>query len=163
MTRIVVMGVSGCGKSTIGSLLADRLGVPFLDADDLHPPSNVAKMAAGIPLTDEDRWPWLRLVGAELQQAPNGVVVACSALRYAYRALLRSHAPDLLFVHLKGSREELASRLSDRVDHFMPLTLLDSQLATLEPLRADERGITLDCALPAGDVLRKAMESLSSR
>ncbi len=161
MTRIVVMGVSGCGKSTIGSLLADRLGVPFLDADDLHPPANRAKMAAGVPLTDEDRWPWLRLVGAELASASGGIVVACSALRRAYRDLLRSFVPDVYFVHLVCSREQLESRLSHRVDHFMPLGLLDSQLATLEPLRAEEGGVTLDCALPAGDLARSAVESLS--
>ena len=163
MTRIVVMGVSGCGKSTVGPLLAARLGVPFVDADDLHPPTNVAKMAAGIPLTDEDRWPWLRLVGAELASASDGLVVACSALRYAYRDVLRSFVPDVYFVHLAGSREELASRLGHRVDHFMPLMLLDSQLATLEPLRADERGVTLDITHPADELARTAMEALRDR
>lgn len=163
MTRIVVMGVSGCGKSTIGSVLADRLAVPFLDADDLHPPANVAKMAAGIPLTDEDRWPWLRLVGAELASASGGVVVACSALRYAYRDLLRSFVPDVFFVHLDCSREELASRMKGRLDHFMPLALLDSQLMILEPLRADEQGVTLDCTLPSGELARRAMGPLTGR
>lgn len=161
MSHVVVMGVSGCGKSTVGPVLADGLGVPFVDADDLHPPANVAKMAAGIPLTDEDRWPWLRLVGAELASASSGMVVACSALRYAYRDVLRSFVPDVYFVHLAGSREELEPRLRHRVDHFMPLALLDSQLSTLEPLRADERGITLDCTLPADELARSAMESLS--
>ncbi len=160
MTRIVVMGVSGCGKSTVGALLAVRLGVPFVDADDLHPPANVAKMAAGIPLTDDDRWPWLRLVGAELASASDGLVVACSALRYAYRDVLRSFVPDVYFVHLAGPREVLASRLSHRVHHFMPLALLDSQLSTLEPLRADELGVTLDLTLPADELARRAMDSL---
>ena len=101
--------------------------------------------------------------GEELASASDGIVVACSALRYAYRDLLRSLAPDVYFVHLSGSREELAARMSDRTDHFMPPALLDSQLATLEPLGADESGVTLDCTLPPYDVVRAAMESLSGR
>jgi carbohydrate kinase (thermoresistant glucokinase family) len=145
------MGVSGCGKSTVGSLLAAQLGVPFLDADLMHPPANLAKMAAGTSLADADRWPWLDRVGAALAAAPDGVVVACSALRRPYRDLLRRAAPDVHFVHLAGAREELAARMHARDGHFMPVSLLDAQLATLEPLGPDERGTELDCVLhPAG-------------
>lgn len=146
MNRVVVMGVSGCGKSTVGALLADELGVPFLDADSLHPQANRAKMAAGIPLTDDDRWPWLRVVGTTLAAAPDGAVVACSALRRGYRDLLRAAVPDLRFVHLVGTRDQLAARMRARQDHFMPVSLLATQLATLEPLGPDEDGIELDCA-----------------
>ncbi|QHT58308.1 gluconokinase [Cellulomonas sp. H30R-01] len=138
------MGVSGSGKSTVGWLLARRLGVAFVDADGLHPPANVAKMGAGEPLTDDDRLPWLGAVAAELAAAPDGAVVACSALRRRYRDVLRDGAPGVTFVHLDGSRDLLASRLAARLDHFMPASLLDSQLATLEPLDEDEDGVVLD-------------------
>ena len=145
--QIVVMGVSGSGKSTIGSLIADRLGVPFTDADDLHPAANVQKMAAGQPLDDDDRWPWLALVGDALAGASrSGLVIACSALKRSYRDAIRVSAPEAVFVLLTGSRELLASRLGHREGHFMPATLLDSQLATLEPLAADEGGVTVDIA-----------------
>lgn len=142
--RVVVMGVSGSGKSTVGWLLARRLGVAFVDADGLHPASNVAKMSVGEPLTDADRLPWLSAVAAELAAAPGGAVVACSALRRRYRDVLRDGAPGVAFVHLDGSREVLAARLAARLDHFMPASLLDSQLATLEPLGPDEAGVVLD-------------------
>ena len=147
MTHIVVMGVSGCGKSTVGELLADRLGIPFLDADDLHPAQNLAKMARGIPLDDADRWPWLASVGRELAASPEGAVVACSALRRSCRDLLRAVVPALRFVHLVGTPEQLAARMHARERHFMPVSLLDTQLATLEPLGRREHGIELDCAL----------------
>src|SRR6218665_707928 len=153
------MGVSGCGKSTVGPVLAHRLGVPFLDADSLHPPANLAKMSAGVPLDDEDRWPWLRLVGAALAASPDGTVAACSALRRAYRDLLRSFAPDLRFVHLVGTRDELAARMSERQDHFMPVALLDTQLATLEPLGDDEAGLELDCTLDPASIVARALHS----
>src|SRR3712207_3775606 len=110
--RVVVMGVSGSGKSTVGWMLARSLGVPFLDADALHPAANVAKMATGTPLTDDDRAPWLRTVGDEIARSPGGAVVACSALRRSYRDVLRRRAPGTLFVHLHGSREQLARRLA---------------------------------------------------
>ncbi len=143
---LVVMGVSGSGKSTIGALLAARLAVPFLDADDLHPITNVDKMSAGIPLTDDDRWPWLAKVGAAIAAASGtGIVVACSALKRSYRDAIRAEAPGSRFVHLAGSRELLASRLGSRETHFMPASLLDSQLAALEPL-GDGEGITVDIA-----------------
>lgn len=141
---LVVMGVSGSGKSTIGSLLAEGLHVQFVDADDLHPASNIDKMAAGVPLTDDDRWPWLAKVGSVLAGAAStGIVVACSALKRSYRDAIRSEAPDAFFIYLNGSRELLAARLGDRKGHFMPTALLDSQLDALEPLGTGERGIVI--------------------
>lgn len=141
---LVLMGVSGSGKSTVGVLLAAALGVPFADADDMHPESNVRKMAAGRPLTDEDRWPWLQRVGEELRDAAaTGLVVACSALKRAYRDAILSVEPRTTFVLLDGSRQLLAERLSQREGHFMPAALLDSQLATLERFGVDEPGIAV--------------------
>lgn len=138
------MGVSGSGKSTVGAALAQRLGVPYADADDLHPAANVAKMSAGIPLTDEDREPWLDRIGRWLEEHPDGGVVSCSALKRAYRDRLRRHAPDLRLVHLDGSHEVIARRQASRPGHFMPASLLASQFATLEPLEADEHGVVID-------------------
>lgn len=141
---ICVMGVSAVGKSTVGSALAAALGVPFVDADNLHPEANRVKMAAGVPLTDEDRWPWLDLVGENLQaSADTGLVMACSALRRMYRDRIRAAAPEVIFVHLHGSRDLLLSRAQGRSDHFMPASLLDSQLETLEDLDADESGFAV--------------------
>ncbi|MCK9902346.1 gluconokinase [Parafrankia colletiae] len=141
MTVVVVIGVSGCGKSTVASALADRLGRPFLEGDDLHPPANRAKMTAGSALTDEDRWPWLGAVRTWMAEHTDGVV-ACSALRRSYRDLLRT-AGDVLFVHISVPEPELRRRLAERRGHWMPATLLDSQLAALEPLGPDE-GVTVD-------------------
>ena len=141
---VVVMGVSGSGKTTVGIELAALLGVPFVDADDLHPAANVAKMAAGHPLHDLDREPWLRLVGEQLGQAPAGLVVACSALKRSYRETLLAAAPGLRFLYLSADPALLVERMSQRTGHFMPATLLDSQLATLEPLATDEPGVTLE-------------------
>ena len=143
----VVMGVSGTGKSTLGAALARDLGWPYAEGDDFHSAANVAKMHAGHPLTDEDRWPWLRAIAAwagEREQARSGGVVTCSALRRSYRDLLRAGHPDVRFICLVGSREVLAARLAGRQGHFMPAALLDSQLATLEPLGADEPGGEVD-------------------
>ena len=140
MPHLVVMGVSGSGKSTVGELLARELRVPFVDADDLHPSANKAKMAAGIPLTDEDRWPWLALVGAAVA---SGGVVACSALKRVYRDAIRAAAPEASFVYLEVPAKVLAERMKHRVGHFMPVSLLESQLSTLEPLESDERGVTV--------------------
>jgi gluconokinase len=144
MDAVVVMGVSGSGKSTVGAALAQRLGVPFADADDLHPEANIAKMAAGHPLDDEDRRPWLERIGRWLAEHADGGVVSCSALKHAYRDQLREHRPDTTFVHLAGSREVIARRQASRPGHFMPASLLDSQFATLEPLGDDERGFVVD-------------------
>lgn len=145
------MGVSGCGKTTIGALVAHELGLPFTDGDSLHPVENIAKMAAGTPLNDDDRRPWLETVGKELAGSANGLVVACSALKRSYRDSIRAQAPDAVFLHLGGSREVLGARLEGRSGHFMPAALLDSQLATLEPLGADEAGVVIDisAAVPA--------------
>ncbi|MGY2747132.1 gluconokinase [Arthrobacter sp. UYCu723] len=154
--------VSGCGKTTIGDLVARELGVPFLDGDSLHPVENVAKMAAGSPLTDEDRWPWLATVGNALAGAgAGGLVLACSALRRSYRDAIREQAPDTVFLHLDGSKDVLGARLEGRSGHFMPATLLDSQLATLEPLGADEAGVVMDIASPVERVVRDAVAGIN--
>lgn len=145
---IIVMGVSGAGKTSVGQLLADRLGGRFVDADDLHFPESVRKMAAGIPLDDDDRWPWLDRVADEVQApAPPGAptVIACSALRRAYRDRIRAGTVGTVyFVHLHGGEETIAARMGGRGGHFMPQSLLDSQLRTLEPLEPDESGILVD-------------------
>ena len=148
--RIIIMGVSGCGKSSVGAGLSQRLGIPYRDGDDLHPAANVEKMRAGHPLTDDDRWPWLDRVAAVLA-ADAPVIVGCSALRRAYRDRLRAGAGGPVhFVHLAGSRELLAKRMSARTGHYMPLSLLDTQLAALEPPSPDEaQTIDIDQTLDA--------------
>ena len=162
---VVLMGVSGSGKSTVGAALAVALGWPLVDADDLHPPENVAKMAAGIPLTDDDRWPWLDRVVAELRRMTadgTNVILACSALKRAYRDRLRAAAPRLQLVFLDGDRELLASRMAARPGHFMPTSLLDSQLATLERPEPDEHALTADIARPAGEIVTALAERMTS-
>ncbi len=141
---LVVMGVSGSGKSTVGAALAQRLRVPFADADDLHPPANIAKMTAGEALNDSDRYPWLEAIGVWLAAHPEGGVMSCSALKRKYRDQLRHHAPGVDFVHLFGSPEVIARRQASRPGHFMPASLLSSQFATLEPLAPDESGQVID-------------------
>ncbi|MDP7701628.1 gluconokinase [Mycobacterium sp. TY815] len=144
MTRtVVVTGVSGSGKSTVGAALAKRLDVPFEDADHLHPPANIAKMASGQPLTDDDRFPWLDRVGEWLAAHPGGVM-SCSALKRTYRDRLRRYSPSAYFLHLRGRPDVIARRLAARPVHFMPASLLQSQLDTLEPLDADEPGVAVD-------------------
>ncbi|MFE9428209.1 gluconokinase [Kitasatospora sp. NPDC006697] len=143
---IVVMGVSGVGKTTVAQLLAERLGLPGAEADDFHPAANIAKMAAGIPLDDADRAPWLRAIAGWLHergQAGTGGVVTCSALKRGYRDTLRAGCADAFFLHLDGGRPLVADRIAARTGHFMPPSLLDSQYALLEPLQADERGAVL--------------------
>jgi gluconokinase len=144
---LVVMGVSGCGKSTVAGIVAGRLGWDLEEGDELHPEANVTKMAAGTPLTDEDRWPWLALVAGWIREhtaAGQPGVITCSALRRRYRDRLRGD--HVLFVHLAGTRETIGHRLAARTDHFMPAGLLDSQLATLEPLEPDENALVVDVA-----------------
>ena len=141
---IVVMGVSGSGKSTVGAALAQRLGVPFADADDFHPPANIAKMTAGQPLNDDDRRPWLDSIGVWLAEHVDGGVMSCSALKRAYRDQLREHCPSVEFLHLSGTPEVIGRRQASRPGHFMPASLLASQFETLEPLAADEHGVAID-------------------
>jgi gluconokinase len=156
--RIIVMGVSGSGKSTIGAALAEELRLPFIDGDDLHPPANKQKMAAGVALSDSDREPWLDEIVKRLSRGP--VVVACSALRRAYRNRLRRDCPDLRLVYLFGSKQVLSERLQQRRHEFMPTSLLDSQLMTLEPPTADEAPISVDIAHLPNTIVRLIRESL---
>lgn len=142
-TAVVVMGVAGCGKTTVAGLVAAQLGWPLGEADDLHPAANVAKMSAGTPLTDEDRWPWLAIVRDWIETGSGDCVLTCSALRRGYREVLRAPGVRVRFVHLDGTPEQLRSRLGARTGHFMPPALLTSQLATLEPLEADEDGVVV--------------------
>lgn len=141
---VVVMGVSSSGKSTVGSFLAQRLRVPFVDADTLHSRANIAKMAAAEPLTDTDRYPWLDKVGEWLAAHRDGGVASCSALKREYRDRLRAHCPNAEFLFLAGSPELIATRIASRSGHFMPTALLRSQFEDLQPLGADEPGVTVD-------------------
>ena len=151
---LVVMGVSGSGKSTVGAALAERLGVPFADGDDLHPPANIEKMTRGEALDDADRQPWLEEVGRWLGEHSDGGVITCSALRRSYRDLLRRRADGVEFVHLAGSRDTIARRQAHRPGHFMPASLLASQYAVLEPLQPDAPGVTLDVDRPVAELVK---------
>ncbi|MEV3854698.1 gluconokinase [Streptomyces sp. NPDC050095] len=160
---VVVMGVAGTGKTTIGPLLAERLGVPYAEGDDFHPAANIAKMSAGTPLTDEDRWPWLDAIGEWAHgRAGLGGVVSSSALKRVYRDRLRAAAPGLVFVHLTGSRALIEDRMSHREGHFMPTALLDSQFATLQPLAADEAGVDVDVAGSPEEISDRAAAALAA-
>lgn len=162
---VVVMGVCGCGKSTVGERLARELGALFIEGDAFHPPANVARMAAGIALTDADRQGWLEALAAQLadaRRAGRSVVLACSALKRRYRDVLRLGAPDLRVVHLAGDRAMLAARLAARQGHYMPASLLDSQLATLETPDPNERAVTLDAGAPTDTLVQSALTQLQA-
>ncbi len=160
---IVVMGVSGCGKSTLGQLLADKLGLPFVEGDDLHPTSNIRKMEAGQPLDDNDRGVFLKNVGEAIAvHAETGVVVSCSALKRQYRDTLRSHCSSLQFVMADISHEILMSRLTARTDHFMPASLLKSQLAILERPERDEAAFFVDGLLPPAEQVRVLLDQITT-
>jgi carbohydrate kinase (thermoresistant glucokinase family) len=153
---IIVMGVAGCGKTTVGRALAGRLEMPFQEGDALHPPANVAKMAGGTPLTDDDRAPWLAAVAARIdawREAATGGVITCSALKRAYRRVLVGDRPDVRLVYLRGDEGLFAARLAARTDHFMPASLLASQLATLEEPAATEWPIVVSAALPVAQLV----------
>jgi gluconokinase len=153
---VVVMGVSGTGKTTAGTALAERDGWAFAEGDKFHPPANVQKMSEGIPLTDEDRWPWLQAIADwihEQETAGRNAVVACSALRRAYRDLLREGNPSVWFAHLTATEKVLTDRMQRRAGHYMPPSLLPSQLATLEELEHDEPGIVITDEGPPGAVV----------
>ena len=163
LQHLVVMGVAGCGKTTIGEGLARALDWPFAEGDLDHPKANIDKMAAGIPLTDDDRWPWLRILAGRIaaeEAAGRSSVLACSALRRAYREVLRSGAPRVRFVHLHGPVEVLQARIAARQGHFFPPGLLASQLAALEPLGADEDGIIIDVSLAPDAQIAESLRRL---
>ncbi|UCM91336.1 gluconokinase [Streptomyces marincola] len=160
---VVVMGVSGVGKTTVARALADRLGLPFAEADDFHSPANVAKMSSGVPLDDADREPWLASLRAwlgERERRGTGGVMTCSALKRSYRETLRADAAGTFFLHLVGSRELIQERVGGRSGHFMPAELLDSQFAELEPLAAEENGAELDVGPPPDVLVERAVALL---
>jgi gluconokinase len=158
---VVLMGVAGTGKTTIGLLLAEALGVPYAEGDDFHPPANIAKMSAGTPLQDADRWPWLDAIGQWAHgRAGRGGVVSSSALKRVYRDRLRAEAPGAVFVHLTGDRELIERRMAERQGHFMPTALLDSQFATLQPLGDDEFGVSVDVSGTPEEITERAVAAL---
>lgn len=158
---VVVMGVAGTGKTTIGPLVAEALGVPYAEGDDFHPPDNIAKMSAGIPLGDADRGPWLDAIGRWAHgRAGLGGVVSCSALKRIYRDRLRAAAPDVEFLHLTGDRALIERRMAERRGHFMPTALLDSQFATLQPLQDDEAGVAVDVSGSPREITERAVAAL---
>ncbi|MFD8980907.1 gluconokinase [Streptomyces sp. NPDC059564] len=159
---IVVMGVAGTGKTTVGRRLAEALGLPYAEGDAFHPAANVAKMSAGTPLDDADRGPWLDAIGVWIRDRAGrgGGVVAASCLKRAYRDRLRTAAPEVVFVHLTGERALIGERMAARTGHFMPTTLLDSQFATLEPLQADESGVAVDVAGSPEEITERALAAL---
>lgn len=161
--HVVVMGVSGAGKTTVARGVAEVTGLRFAEADEFHPAANVARMRAGIPLTDADRWPWLRDLAAWMAaRHAEGVstVLTCSALKRAYRDVLREGPPDVEFVHLDGAAELIRDRMSRRAGHYMPASLLDSQRAILEPLQPDESGVVLRVAATPDDLVARAVSRL---
>lgn len=160
---VVIMGVAGTGKTTIGPLLAARFDVPYAEGDDFHPQANIDKMTAGTPLTDDDRRPWLDAIGAWAhERAGLGGVVSCSALKRSYRDRLRAAAPGVVFVHLTGDRALIEDRMSHRQGHFMPTALLDSQFATLQPLEPDEAGVAVDVAGSPEEITDRAAAALEA-
>lgn len=160
--RIVLMGVAGCGKTSVGLALAPLISAIYIDGDDLHPPANIAKMRRGEALTDSDRWPWLAAVGGALDGP--GRLVGCSALRRTYRMRIAEHASGpVQFIHLSGSRALIATRMAARMGHFMPTSLLDSQFATLEPPAPDEGAITVNIDQPMERLLSEIIEGLQNR
>lgn len=161
---VVAMGVSGSGKSSVGAALAARHGWAFVEGDDLHPPANVARMSQGLPLRDEDRTGWLDIIGGHIAAADRtgtGLVVACSALKRAYRDRLAAASSRLVFLHLAGERALVLTRMAARAGHFMPLSLLESQFATLEALGSDERAITVSIDQPLPQIVEEADRRLA--
>jgi carbohydrate kinase (thermoresistant glucokinase family) len=162
---IVVMGVSGVGKTTVAEVLAKRLDWTFCDGDQFHPRANVEKMRSGTPLTDEDRWPWLRAVAAEIDRhrgAHRGFVVACSALKRAYRKILMEDRADVRLVYLEGNHDLIMSRLAHRQGHYFPAKLLDSQFATLEKPDVSERAITVVVDKDIGEVVDEIVAAIKA-
>ena len=161
---IVIMGVAGSGKTTVGKALAEATGIEFRDGDDLHPQSNIEKMSSGIPLTDEDRWPWLERVGATLAEATGSIAVGCSALKRSYRDRIRQMAKGpVTFVYLQGGKDLISRRMNVREGHFMPPSLVDSQFAALEPPAPDEDALTVDISQPGDLVIARLRHHFMER
>ncbi len=162
---VIVMGVTSCGKTSVGEGLAMELNCPFIEGDRLHPAANIAKMSAGTPLNDGDRWPWLELIGEAMKaeyKKGHGVIASCSALKKAYRLKLAEAAGQpITFIFLHGSRDLLAARMAMRKGHFMPISLLDSQLATIEIPGPNENALHLDVALPVDELVRRSKTYLT--
>jgi carbohydrate kinase (thermoresistant glucokinase family) len=166
MTIAIVMGVSGSGKTTIARDLAEQEGWILLEGDQFHPPANVAKMSAGIPLDDEDRWPWLQAIAAredELRARGQSAVVACSALKQSYRKILIGERPDTVLIYLRGSKELILERMKQRKGHFMPPALLDSQFNTLEEPGPDENPVIVDIGGSPAAVIEETIRQLKQR
>jgi gluconokinase len=159
--HVVVMGVSGCGKSEIGQRIAQRLGLPLIEGDAFHPPANIEKMKSGVPLTDDDRAGWLDVLARELATHPQGAVLTCSALKRSYRDRLRAATPRLKFVHLALSQEEAQRRVASRPGHFYPPALVASQFAALEDPAGEPGVVVVDATLPLEDVATRACEALT--
>lgn len=166
MFVIVVMGVSGSGKTTVAAMVAGALHCPFLEGDDLHPPANVAKMRSGTPLDDDDRLPWLKAIAAEIdrwRQRGKSGVVTCSALKRTYREIIVGDRPEVVLVYLKGSRDLIHHRMAQRHEHFMPLALLDSQFATLEEPGPDEAPIVVDIGGRPAEIVAEILRQIEKR
>ena len=161
--RVIVMGVAGCGKSTVGAAVAEQLNATYSDGDDLHPATNIAKMSAGTPLNDDDRAPWLDLVGTRLREADASILVGCSALKRIYRdRITQAAGGPVTFLHLHGARAVIEERMAARTGHFMPVALLDSQFATLEPLQDDELSVIVDIDQSFDAVVAQSVRGLPS-
>lgn len=161
--HIVVMGVSGTGKTSVAQALRDELGWDFVEGDDLHPVSNIRKMSSGTPLSDADRGPWLEKIASWIRSSDsqgNNTLVTCSALKRTYRDVLRQASPGVIFLHLVGNQDLIAERMTHRIGHFMPPSLLESQFATLEPLNEDENGVSVDVSGSPAEVLQKVHDAL---
>ena len=162
-TSVVVMGVAGSGKSTVGQILARRLGWSFAEGDDFHSAANVAKMASGTPLTDEDRGPWLESIRTWIDANSADSVVTCSALRRSYRDILRGAQATVRFLHLSGTEQSIGARMAARTSHYMPTSLLASQVAALEPLGSDEDGVVIEITGTPEDIVTSAIKALGLR
>lgn len=161
--RFVVMGVAGCGKSSVAVALAKRIGGEFIEGDDLHDPSSIEKMSSGKALTDEDRWPWLKRLGIAIAECPTPVVASCSALKRSYRDRIREQCKDsLCFVHLTASYEAIEHRMKQRTGHFMPAALLTSQFEVLEPLQMDEEGVDVEAIASLDEVVELTLGSITA-
>lgn len=158
--HVVVMGVSGCGKSAVGERLARELGLPLVEGDSFHPPANIEKMRRGEPLDDADRAGWLRVLGEQLRGHAQGAVMTCSALKRAYREQLRTAAPGLAFVHLRLTPQQALARVASRKDHFYPPSLVDSQFAALEDPSGEPGVVGIDAVLPLDEVVAQAVREL---